>query len=87
MIEVVDYSADWCGPCRAQEPIIKKVKKELEGKAEVRKVDIDENKEEAVKAGVRSIPTILVYVDGEEVERFIGLTSKKKIVDEVKKHL
>ncbi|KPM32306.1 Thioredoxin [Croceitalea dokdonensis DOKDO 023] len=73
---VVDFWAAWCGPCRMVGPIIDEVSAEYEGKAVVGKVDVDANQEFAAKYGVRNIPTVLVFKDGEIVSRQVGVSPK-----------
>jgi len=74
---VVDFWAAWCGPCRMVGPIIDEVSQEYEGKAVVGKVDVDANQEFAAKYGVRNIPTVLVFKDGEIVNRQVGVSPKQ----------
>ena len=76
-IQLVDFYADWCGPCIVMKPVIDEIEKELAGKIEVKKINVDENQYEANKYGVMSIPTYLVLKDGKEVERFVGAQSKE----------
>ena len=73
---VVDFWAAWCGPCRMVGPIIDEISTEYEGKAIVGKVDVDANQEFAAKYGVRNIPTVLVFKDGEVVGRQVGVAPK-----------
>ena len=73
---LVDFWAEWCGPCRMVGPIIDELSKEFEGKAVVGKIDVDANQEFAAKYGVRNIPTILIFKDGELVDRKVGVSSK-----------
>ena len=80
---VVDFWAAWCGPCRMVGPIIDEVSKEYEGKAVVGKVDVDANQEYAAKFGVRNIPTVLVFKDGEIVTRQVGVSPKKVYTDAI----
>ena len=75
-VSLVDFWAEWCGPCRMMGPIIDQVAAEYEGKALVAKVDVDECQNIAVKLGVNSIPTLIVFKDGAEVKRFVGVTGK-----------
>lgn len=78
---VVDFWAVWCGPCRSLAPVIDEISKEYDGKAVVGKVDIDNNQDFAAKYGVRSIPTVLIFKDGEVKERQVGLAPKKNYTD------
>lgn len=74
---VVDFWAAWCGPCRMVGPIIEELSQEYDGKAVVGKVDVDVNQEYAAKYGVRNIPTVLVFKNGEIVNRQVGVSPKK----------
>ncbi len=78
---VVDFTATWCGPCRALAPIIDQVAEELDGKAVVGKLDIDEAPLTAGKFGVRGVPTIMVFKNGERAAQHVGLTTKQKLLD------
>jgi len=80
---LLDFYADWCGPCQMLTPTIEKIAKEFEGKVEVRKINIDENKEIAAKFKVRSIPTLFFVKEGKIYETINGMTSDVTI----KKHL
>ena len=73
---LVDFWAAWCGPCRMVGPIIDEISDEYEGKAVVGKVDIDSNQQYAAQFGVRNIPTVLVFKNGELVDRKVGVSSQ-----------
>jgi thioredoxin 1 len=73
---LVDFWAAWCGPCRMVGPIIDEISKDYEGKAVVGKIDVDSNQEFAAKYGVRNIPTVLVFHNGEVVGRQVGVAPK-----------
>ena len=73
---MVDFWAAWCGPCRMVGPIIDELSEENEGKAIIGKVDIDSNQQYAAQFGVRNIPTVLIFKDGELVDRKVGVSSK-----------
>lgn len=73
---LVDFWAAWCGPCRMVGPIIEEISNDYEGKAVVGKVDVDANQEFASKFGVRNIPTVLVFQNGEVVGRQVGVAPK-----------
>lgn len=74
---LVDFWAAWCGPCRMVGPIIDELSNEYDGKAVVGKVDVDSNQEFAAKYGVRNIPTVLLFKDGELVDRKVGVSPKQ----------
>ncbi|KGO86359.1 thioredoxin [Flavobacterium rivuli WB 3.3-2 = DSM 21788] len=74
---LVDFWAAWCGPCRMVGPIIEEIGQEYEGKAVVGKVDVDANQEFAAKYGIRNIPTVLVFQNGEVVGRQVGVAPKQ----------
>ncbi len=78
---MVDFWAAWCGPCRMVGPIIDELSTEYEGKAVVGKVDVDANQEFAAKYGVRNIPTVLVFNNGELVGRQVGVAPKATYAD------
>jgi thioredoxin 1 len=80
---VVDFWAAWCGPCRMVGPVIDEISSEYEGKAVVGKVDVDANQEFAAKYGVRNIPTVLVFQNGEVVGRQVGVAPKKTYTDAI----
>jgi len=79
-VSLVDFWAEWCGPCRMMAPIIDELSREFEGKAKIGKVNVDEEIELAEQFGVSSIPTLVIMKDGEEVKRFVGVTQKAVIV-------
>ena len=72
---LVDFYADWCGPCKAQQPVLEQVADDFDGRARVVKVNVDQNQALARQFGVRSIPTLLVFSDGEVVASQVGLSS------------
>jgi thioredoxin 1 len=75
-LSVVDFWAEWCGPCRMVGPIIEELSKDYEGKANIGKVNVDENPDIAAQFGIRSIPTILFIKNGEVVDRLVGAAPK-----------
>ena len=78
---MVDFWAAWCGPCRMVGPIIDELSTEYDGKAVVGKLDVDANQEFAAKYGVRNIPTVLVFQNGEVVGRQVGVAPKQTYAD------
>ncbi len=84
---LVDFYADWCGPCRAIAPIVEEIAHELNTKLKVVKLDVDQNPETAMQYGVQSIPTLLIFKNGKEVERLIGYMSKSKLLSKIEPHL
>ena len=80
---MVDFWAEWCGPCRMLGPIIEEVSKDYQGKAIVGKLDVDSNQEFAAKFGVRNIPTVLVFKDGELVNRQVGVSPKNVYTESI----
>ena len=77
---LVDFWATWCGPCKMLSPIIEEVRKETEGKAVVGKINVDEQQELAMQFGVMSIPTLLVFKNGEIVKKQIGFIPKQAVL-------
>ncbi len=80
---VVDFWAAWCGPCRMIAPIIDELAGEYEGKAVIAKCDVDSSENIPVKYGIRNIPTILFFKDGELKDKIVGSTTKSKIVEKI----
>ena len=81
---ILDFYADWCGPCKMMSPIIDEIAYELGDKAKVGKVNSDENITLAQKYGIMSIPTIMILKDGEIIKTFVGITSKNNIINAIK---
>ena len=76
-VSLLDFNAPWCAPCRSQNPIIQKLAKKYSGKAIVSAINIDEHREIALKMGIHSIPTLIIFKNGREIQRFIGLQSEE----------
>lgn len=82
---LVDFNAVWCGPCKAQAPTIEKLADDFAGRATIAEVDVDSNQEAAVAYGVQSIPTLVVFKEGTEVQRFVGLQSESVLAGALEK--
>lgn len=82
---LVDFWAVWCGPCRMQDPILDEVAKTYEGKVKIAKLNVDENPVMAQKYGVMSIPTLLLFKNGEIVKQMIGVQSNETLEEEFKR--
>ena len=79
---LVDFYADWCGPCKMMAPIIEEIANELQGKAKVGKINVDENQDLAMEYNVMSIPTIIIFKEGKEIKRFVGVRDKNELLNE-----
>lgn len=80
---MVDFYADWCGPCKMMGPIVEELAKEYEGKVVIGKLNIDDNSDVAMKYGVMSIPTVILFKEGQVVRKEVGLQSKKILVTDL----
>ena len=83
-VTVLDFYADWCGPCQRQTPIIEKIAEENQETVAVIKINVDENTDLAEKYEVESIPSIFVIKNGKVTKKFIGLTSKEELLEAIK---
>ena len=81
---LVDFYADWCGPCRMMSPIIDEIAEEMAETVKVGKINVDNNQELAIKYDVMSIPTIMVFENGNPIKTFIGVTDKTEILEVLK---
>jgi thioredoxin 1 len=82
---VVDFWAEWCGPCRMIAPIIEELANEYEGKFKIGKLDVDSNQQTSIKYGVRSIPTVLFFKGGNVVDTIIGAVPKSQFISKINK--
>jgi thioredoxin 1 len=81
---VVDFWAEWCGPCKMISPALEEISSEMEGKVKIAKVNVDENQDLAVQFGVRSIPMLLMFKDGQIADQMIGAAPKARLMDWIK---
>ena len=84
---LVDFHATWCSPCHAQAPILKELSAEIRGKARIIKIDVDKNQAIAQKYQVRSIPTLILFKNGQSVWRQSGVATKQQLLDVITKHI
>jgi len=87
MLELLDFYADWCGPCKVMEPVLEEAEKSLSGQITIKKIDVDNDNDSAMKYGVMSIPTYIVLKDGQEIDRMIGAQPKDEFLGKIKSHL
>lgn len=86
-VTIVDFFADWCGPCRKLAPVVEEIEQELSDKVKFTKINTDNNVELAQNYQISGIPTLLVFKNGELVERMVGLMPKNSIITNIEKHL
>ncbi len=86
-LAMVDFWAEWCGPCRMVSPIVEELAEEYEDQIKVAKVDVDESQRTAQKFNVRSIPSILFFKDGEHVDTVVGAVPKGQLEEKIEDHL
>ncbi len=84
---LVDFWAAWCFPCKMVAPTIEELAKEFEGKVTFAKLNVDENPKTAMRFGITSIPTLILFKNGEVVEKVIGAVPKEHLVEKIKAHL
>ncbi|MCD8037627.1 MAG: thioredoxin [Lachnospiraceae bacterium] len=86
-LALVDFSAGWCGPCKMLAPVLEELSQELDGKLGFFNADVDENDELALKYGIRNIPALIVFKNGEPAERSVGFMPKEKLKEFIKAQL
>lgn len=84
---LIDFWAVWCGPCRMVHPIVEELADEYAGKVKIGKLDVDNNPNTAIKYGIRSIPSLLIFKGGEVVENIVGAVPKQQINEKLKAHV
>ena len=84
-VVLVDFWADWCMPCKMMAPILNEVAEATEGTATIYKLNVDEQQQVAAQYGIRSIPTMILFKDGKEMERIIGVKSKEAVIASINK--
>lgn len=84
---LVDFWAEWCGPCRMVGPVVEELAGEYEGKARIGKVDVDNNPQTSAKYGIRSIPSLLIFKDGEVVDQIVGAVPKAQLKKQLEAQL
>ncbi|CAM2093475.1 TPA: thioredoxin [Staphylococcus argenteus] len=86
-VQLVDFWAKWCGPCKMIAPVLEELAADYEGKADILKLDVDENPSTAAKYEVMSIPTLIVFKDGQPVDKVVGFQPKENLAEVLDKHL
>ncbi len=84
---LVDFWAEWCGPCKMIAPVLEELADELEGKLVIAKMDVDENQNTPMAFGIMSIPTLLLFKDGQPVKSLVGFRPKAQLLKELQPHL
>jgi thioredoxin 1 len=82
---LMDFYADWCGPCRTQGPIFEDLARDLRDKAEFKKINVDKEGDFAAEKGIMVVPTIILEKDGAEVQRWMGVTSREELIQAIGK--
>lgn len=80
-LTLIDFNAPWCAPCRAQEPILEQLSTQYEGSAVIAAMNVDENQDVATLLGIQSIPTMIIFKNNKEIQRFVGVQSEEILSD------
>ena len=86
-LTLMDFNAPWCAPCRTQEPILEQLSTQYEGKAIIAEMNVDENQDIAATLGIQSIPTMIIFKNNKEIQRFVGVQSERTLSDAMEKLL
>ncbi|UXR79000.1 MULTISPECIES: thioredoxin [unclassified Staphylococcus] len=86
-VKLVDFWATWCGPCKMIAPVLEDLAADYEGKVDILKLDVDQNQATAAKFEVMSIPTLIVFKDGQPVDKIVGFQPKENLAQVLDKHL
>jgi len=86
-VSLIDFHAPWCAPCHLQEPIVRQLARQFDGKAFVSKMNIVKNRGIALELGIKGIPTLIIFKNGKEVQRFVGLQSADTLSEAIEKIL
>ena len=84
---LVDFWATWCGPCKAIAPVLDEMAQEQDGKLKIVKLDVDQNGQTAMKFGVQAIPTLILFKDGQPVERVMGAMPKRELMSRIERYI
>jgi thioredoxin 1 len=84
---LVDFGAEWCHPCKQMDPIVEELAEEWDGRVKVYKLDIDTNLNTTMSLGIMGVPTLILFIDGEPVERLTGFIPKNRIIDKLSPYL
>ena len=84
---LIDFWAEWCGPCRMVGPVLEELSKEYTGKVSIKKLNVDENQQTAQDLGIQSIPTLLLYKNGQMVDKAIGALPKSQLKNFIDRHI
>jgi len=86
-LTLMDFNAPWCAPCRTQEPILEQLSTQYEGKAIIAAMNVDEHQDIAATLGIQSIPTMIIFKNNKEIQRFVGVQSERTLSDAMEKLL